>query len=598
MRESRSHPRILFVALRREGEMPGTAAPDGPLTYALTDCGCEVVTFGRIGSGGGIDDRPDRSLSDGDHGNRSRILGEFDASLEHLRPDVVAIRSSDPLARDVLSRSAARGAARALWVEDADFVDSATLAEVDLALVPSRFLARYLLEAYGVDAAVVPPAILPSHAVAGDGDPRYLTFLDPTPENGVYAFARIAEELAGRRPDIPVLVIEGRGTEATVAACGLELRRHGSVFFMGATPDPRLYWGETRVCLIPSLAWDASGHVAGQAVLNGIPVLASDRGSLPETVGDAGLVLPLPDRLTPATRWLPTPAEVAPWVEAILHLWDDRRPRGGRWVVSEAMRRGLLRRVEALCSRGVRPPVLPPGRAEAAVLVPFLHSIEWPCEQGLRALEQAGVRVVRWEGSSAIDVVRNRLASDALHDGFEAILFIDADVGFDPTDGLRLLARPEPVVAGIYAKKGRRELASRFADGLDAVSFGPGSGPYPLKYAGTGFLRVHSWALRRMIDELGLPLCNTGTGRGTWPFFQPTIIPDHEGGLLYLGEDWAFSHRLSLIGVTPLADTSIRLWHIGKYGYGWEDAGEDRPRSASHRLSLTDPGRGRDGEGR
>jgi hypothetical protein len=38
---------------------------------------------------------------------------------------------------------------------------------------------------------------------------------------------------------------------------------------------------------------------------------------------DAGIVLPLPDRLTPAARVLPTAEEVAPWVEAVIRLWDD-----------------------------------------------------------------------------------------------------------------------------------------------------------------------------------------------------------------------------------------------------------------------------------
>jgi hypothetical protein len=27
-----------------------------------------------------------------------------------------------------------------------------------------------------------------------------------------------------------------------------------------------------------------------------------------------------------------------------------------------------------------------------------------------------------------------------------------------------------------------------------------------------------------------------------------------------------------------MADTSIRLWHIGEYAYGWEDAGLEKDR--------------------
>jgi glycosyltransferase involved in cell wall biosynthesis len=58
-------------------------------------------------------------------------------------------------------------------------------------------------------------------------------------------------------------------------------------------------------------------------MLNGVPVVASDRGGLPETLGRAGLLLPLPEHLTPESRRPPTAAEVAPWVETLLQLWDD-----------------------------------------------------------------------------------------------------------------------------------------------------------------------------------------------------------------------------------------------------------------------------------
>ena len=230
---------------------------------------------------------------------------------------------------------------------------------------------------------------------------------------------------------------------------------------------------------------------------------------------------------------------------------------------------------------------MPPRRAKSAVLVPHLNGIEPECEDGLRRLEHAGVPVVRRRGSSQIDVARNEMASDALHDGLEAILFIDADIGFDPFDALRLLARPEPVISGLYAKKHRREIASTFAAGVDEVCLGlDAPGPYPLTYAATGFLRVKVDVLRRMIERLDLPLCNRKWGRGAWPFFQPVVVPHPEGGHHYLGEDWAFSHRLNQIGITPLADASIRLWHFGSYGFGWEDAGSERPRNAAYRFRI------------
>jgi hypothetical protein len=220
-------------------------------------------------------------------------------------------------------------------------------------------------------------------------------------------------------------------------------------------------------------------------------------------------------------------------------------------------------------------------------MVPHMNGIEWECEQALQRLEQAGVRVVRRAGCSAIDVARNEMLSDALHDGAESMLFIDSDVGFEPADALRLLARPEPVVGGVYAKKKQRELASEFAEGVKTILFGPDAvGPYPLKYAATGFLRVRAGVLRRMIAELRLPRCNTHWGRGVWPFFMPMIVPHGKDKVHYLAEDWAFSYRLAQIGITPLADTSVRLWHWGRYGFSWEDAGSDVKRYRSYSYEL------------
>ncbi|MEJ7637108.1 MAG: hypothetical protein WKF75_03735 [Singulisphaera sp.] len=109
------------------------------------------------------------------------------------------------------------------------------------------------------------------------------------------------------------------------------------------------------------------------------------------------------------------------------------------------------------------------------MLVPLMNASEPECESALRALEQAGVRVVRCRGSSAIDHARSMLASESLRRGSRSVLFIDSDIAFDPTDALRLFARPEPVVAGVYTKKNMPRLSSSFPPGNASVVFGAAS---------------------------------------------------------------------------------------------------------------------------
>jgi len=567
------------LEFRPSGE-PGAPAesPASPPPHLALDVDGVAVTIHR---------RDLRRYQAPDPAEAGDLLRLLDSAFDRSAPGVLLTYGGDPITAEALARARRRGVATVFAVHNFHYRHPAPFADVDAVLTPSRFAADFYRESLGLPCTALPNPIDPGRIEVEAHAPRYVTFVTPTIEKGVYAFARIADELGRRRPDIPLLVVEGRGTEDTVAACGLDLGRHGNLHVMPHTPDPRDFWEVTRACLMPSLWWENQPLVAVEAMANGIPVVGSDRGGLPETLGAAGVVLPLPGRLTASTRLLPTPEEVAPWVEVVIRFHDDaafyddhrRRARAeaSRWAP------GVLEpqyaRFFADLRPGPGPPAgPPPGRAKSVVLVPYLGGIEPECEQGLLALERAGVRVVRRAGSSQVDVARNELLSDALHDGFEAILFVDADLGFDPLDALRLLARPEPVVAGVYARGGRRELAGRFADGIAEVAFGPAAQwPYPLDFAATGFLRLRAGVLRRMVEQLGLPLCDTRWRRGSWPFFLPMVVRGEDRGHHYLGGDWAFSHRLGLLGVVPLADTSIRLWHYGRCAYGWEDAGREPP---------------------
>jgi len=44
--------------------------------------------------------------------------------------------------------------------------------------------------------------------------------------------------------------------------------------------------------------------------------------------------------------------------------------------------------------------------------------------------------------------------------------------------------------------------------------------------------------------------------------------------------------RVRNVGADLAADTTIRLWHIGTYRYGWEDAGKERERFGDFTLHL------------
>ena len=220
------------------------------------------------------------------------------------------------------------------------------------------------------------------------------------------------------------------------------------------------------------------------------------------------------------------------------------------------------------------------------LLVPVAERIEPDCEAALRELETRGYRVWRVPGYKQIDLARNQMVSDALAAGCEETLWIDADTGFHPDAVEQLRAHDEPIICGIYPKKNKRELAIHALPGMTEIVFGKGGGLIEVLYGPTGFLRVRRAVYETMQRQLGLPECLADTGRTLVPFFAPLIREDGEGHW-YLADDFAFCERARQCGYRIMADTTIRLWHIGSRQFGWEDAGSSPPRYGTYRFQLT-----------
>ena len=256
-------------------------------------------------------------------GNPEEFDRLFEGAIERFRPDVVVGYGGSRGMRRAFAESRRWGIATVFELHNFAYDRRDTFDDIDAVRVPSRFAAEHYRRTLGLECTVLPNLVDVDRVRALDREPKYVTFVNPSAEKGVYPFARIADELGRRRPEIPLLVVESRGSEATLASCGLDLRGFGNVFLMANTADPRRFWRLSKLCLMPSLWRENQPLVAVEAMLNGIPVIGSDRGGIPETLGHAGVVLPLPDRLTPATRTPPTAEEVGPWVEAIIRLWDD-----------------------------------------------------------------------------------------------------------------------------------------------------------------------------------------------------------------------------------------------------------------------------------
>lgn len=86
------------------------------------------------------------------------------------------------------------------------------------------------------------------------------------------------------------------------------------------TDDVRQIYALTKVLVAPSLCHECWGNVATEATFNGIPVLCSDSGGLPEAIREDGIALPAPAETVKDYLRIPTREEMEPWLTALERL--------------------------------------------------------------------------------------------------------------------------------------------------------------------------------------------------------------------------------------------------------------------------------------
>ena len=223
-----------------------------------------------------------------------------------FRPQLAIIQMPQPGAMlDAFARQGVPGAVYVHEVEQIDDLGSIGVRGVPM-LANSSFTAGRLRDRCGVNAHVIRPLIDPAEYRVPTRRERVL-FVNTVPRKGLEIVLRLAES----RPDIPFdLVRSWILTPAQTESLRVRAAAAGNVTLHAPTRDMRPLYERARVLLAPSQWEEAWGRVATEAHVNGIPVLASDRGGLPEAVGPGGIVVP-------------AQASLPEWLAALSELWDD-----------------------------------------------------------------------------------------------------------------------------------------------------------------------------------------------------------------------------------------------------------------------------------
>jgi glycosyltransferase involved in cell wall biosynthesis len=230
----------------------------------------------------------------------------LDQRIAAFLPDLVITQLERSEA--IAAAAVRRGVAVILFVRDAEFAwhrgiitDSPLVSFV----ASSRFVTDQVAAKLGREAPCVYPLVRAERYVAADRRARFITFINPVKEKGVEVALEVARRLPHREflfvETWPLPKLQRRELQARLA-------RLPNVRLRGHTLDMREIYGETALLLAPSQWNEAFGRVLLEAQVNGIPVVASRIGGIPEALQSGAVLLP------PAED----PAEWAGAVERIL----------------------------------------------------------------------------------------------------------------------------------------------------------------------------------------------------------------------------------------------------------------------------------------
>jgi hypothetical protein len=208
-------------------------------------------------------------------------------------------------------------------------------------------------------------------------------------------------------------------------------------------------------------------------------------------------------------------------------------------------------------------------------------------QRAVHAMSNIGLKVQMRDGDALITRARANLVTLFLDDpGATHLLFVDADIGFDPAQVFRLIESGADMVAGVYPIKrvnwdkarrmlqaGRSDIASASLDYVleidDPDRVVVVNGFTRVRYAGTGFLMIRRHVLERMCGHPSYAALQffrehshdaLAGSPNRFALFECLIDPSTG---TYLSEDFAFCKRWTDIGGEIWADLQSRLDHVG-----------------------------------
>lgn len=190
----------------------------------------------------------------------------------------------------------------------------------------SNYVKNYILEWSNLKSEVI---YFPSYGdepyeLLGNYENEFITIINPSGIKGIDVFLEIAKRLTN-------VSFAAVPTWSTKAEDIYRMQQLNNITILEPEDDIDKIYKRTKILLVPSLWKESFGQVVVEAMLRGIPVIASDIGGLPEAIQGCDYIIPV----KPIEKYIFNeldsgfPDPVVPeqnidlWINAICELLED-----------------------------------------------------------------------------------------------------------------------------------------------------------------------------------------------------------------------------------------------------------------------------------
>jgi hypothetical protein len=245
---------------------------------------------------------------------------------------------------------------------------------------------------------------------------------------------------------------------------------------------------------------------------------------------------------------------------------------------------------------------VPPGQQQIQVNIDYLRTtrvhICMPCYGG-QLTESTFMSFIKWANTcrqlnidwtmetmtneSLISRARNTLTAKFLHNKESThLMFIDADIGWEPWHLLVMLNRDVDVIGGLYPMK---SLPVKWCvNGFDGAEEGA-DGLQEVSKTGTGFLLIKRHVFEKLdahpatkpfANDIGLPVELNPYMK---TYFDTAVRENR-----YYSEDWTFCENWRDLGGKVWVDKRVLLRHTGTYVFDYQ--AQDQLYKDLHNLAI------------